>query len=104
MDSALAPHVPLGGHDKGPRQTELVMIIDDSGLQRRILSASLKRSGFEVVEAASGEAAVALCEERLPDVVLCDWVMPGMSGTQLKGGQCRRFDAWADSSNTTTST
>jgi sigma-B regulation protein RsbU (phosphoserine phosphatase) len=66
---------------------QLAMVVDDSKLQRRILSASLKKWGFEVVEASSGPDAIEKCKERLPDLVLSDWVMPGMSGLQF----CREF-------------
>ena len=64
-----------------------VMIVDDSRVQRRILSASLSRWGFDVIEAESGEEAVHLCQEHLPDLILSDWMMPGMSGLDF----CRAF-------------
>ncbi len=66
---------------------QLAMVVDDSKLQRRILGASLKRWGFEVVEAASGQEALEKCRHRLPDLVLSDWVMPGMTGLEF----CRSF-------------
>lgn len=62
---------------------KLVLVVDDSRLQRKILSASLKRWGFEVIEAESGDQAVELCRDRLPDLVLSDWMMPGMSGLEF---------------------
>ncbi len=64
-----------------------VLVVDDSRLQRRILVASLKKWGFEVLEADTGEAAIDLCANRPPDLVLSDWVMPGMSGLEF----CRAF-------------
>ncbi|KIC41028.1 chemotaxis protein CheY [Ruegeria sp. ANG-S4] len=66
-----------------------VLIVDDSRLQRRILAASLKKWGFEVLEADSGEDAIAICSEDPPDLVLSDWVMPGMSGLEF----CQAFRA-----------
>ena len=62
---------------------KLVLVVDDSRLQRKILSASLKRWGFEVIEADSGDEAVKLCRDRLPDLVLSDWMMPGISGLEF---------------------
>jgi len=59
--------------------------VDDSRLQRRILVASLKKWGFEVLEADNGEAAIEICTESAPDLVLSDWVMPGMSGLEFCG-------------------
>jgi len=64
-----------------------VMVVDDSRMQRRILSASLSRLGYEVVEAASGAEALALCRAVAVDIVLSDWMMPGMSGVDF----CRAF-------------
>ncbi|MEX0306536.1 MAG: PP2C family protein-serine/threonine phosphatase [Ruegeria sp.] len=60
-----------------------VLVVDDSRLQRRILVASLKKWGFEVLEADSGEAAIELCATDPPDLVLSDWVMPGMGGLEF---------------------
>ncbi len=66
-----------------------VLVVDDSRLQRRILVASLKKWGFEVLEADSGDAAIEMCASVQPDLVLSDWVMPGMSGLEF----CRSFRA-----------
>ncbi|WP_170426276.1 PP2C family protein-serine/threonine phosphatase [Ruegeria arenilitoris] len=66
-----------------------VLVVDDSRLQRRILVASLKKWGFEVLEADSGDAAIELCATDPPDLVLSDWVMPGMSGLDF----CKAFRA-----------
>lgn len=60
-----------------------VLIVDDSRLQRRILVGSLKKWGFEVVEADSGEAAMEICRNTPPDLVLSDWMMPGMNGLEF---------------------
>ncbi len=76
-------------NDPQPRSgaMKLALVVDDSKLQRRILSASLRKWGFEVVEAASGAEALEKCDIRLPDLVLSDWIMPGLSGL----GFCRAF-------------
>ncbi|APX13956.1 fused response regulator/phosphatase [Tateyamaria omphalii] len=60
-----------------------MLIVDDSRLQRKILSSSVKRWGFEVFEAGSGEEALKICEDVLPDLVLSDWMMPGMTGLEF---------------------
>ena len=66
-----------------------VLVLDDSRVQRKILSASLVRWGYDVVEAASGPEALALCETIPFDVVISDWMMPGMSGLEF----CSAFRA-----------
>ncbi len=66
-----------------------ILVVDDSKAQRRMLSMRLSRWGYRVSEAESGEEALALCQTTLFDVVLSDWMMPGMSGLEL----CRAFRA-----------
>ena len=60
-----------------------VLVVDDSKLQRKILCSSVKRWGFEVFEAASGEEALQIAAEIQPDLVLSDWMMPGMNGLEF---------------------
>lgn len=67
----------------------LVLVVDDSAMQRRILAATLSRAGYRVVEAASGEEALLICAANPPDLILSDWMMPGMDGLEF----CRAFRA-----------
>ncbi len=64
-----------------------ILIVDDSRMQRHILSKTLTRWGFTVTEAESGEEALASCAETFPDLIVSDWMMPGMSGIEF----CARF-------------
>ena len=64
-----------------------VLVVDDSRSQRRILSAYLKRSGYRVIEASSGQEALAICTAQTIDLVLSDWMMPGMNGLEF----CQAF-------------
>jgi sigma-B regulation protein RsbU (phosphoserine phosphatase) len=64
-----------------------VLVVDDSNLQLRIVSAMLARWGFEVDVARSGPEALEHCAAAPPDLVLSDWMMPGMTGLEL----CRHF-------------
>lgn len=66
-----------------------ILIVDDSRLQRRILSASLRRWGFAVEEAASGPEALEFCRNSAPDIVISDWMMPEMNGPEF----CQAFRA-----------
>ncbi|WP_093033348.1 PP2C family protein-serine/threonine phosphatase [Roseovarius azorensis] len=73
--------------DAGGAVIRRVLVVDDSRLQRRILIALLQRWGFEVQEAASGDDAQRLCREAPPDLVMSDWMMPGLNGLEF----CREF-------------
>lgn len=61
-----------------------VMIVDDHAVVRSGLAAFLRAfPDLELVgDAASGEQAVARCDDLLPDVILIDLVMPGMGGVE----------------------
>lgn len=61
-----------------------ILIVDDHALAREGLKAVLAGEGFEIVgEAATGEEAVALVKETVPDIVLMDVRLgPGMDGLQ----------------------
>lgn len=67
----------------GPEPCRRVMVVDDSRMQRRILSAQLSRAGYDVTEAGTAREAIDLCAAALPDIIVSDWMMPGMSGLQL---------------------
>ncbi|MFZ5963631.1 PP2C family protein-serine/threonine phosphatase [Thalassococcus sp. BH17M4-6] len=64
-----------------------VLLVDDSRLQLRIMTALLEKLGLEVQSALSAEEGLALCAEAEPDLVISDWMMPGMDGLEF----CRRF-------------
>ena len=58
-----------------------VVVADDSGLMRRVVTATLEHSGFTVVGAAKdGDEALALCERERPDAMTLDLAMPGLDG------------------------
>lgn len=64
-----------------------VLVVDDSVAQRRLLRLSLLQWGYRVSEAESGDQALAMCRQHRFDIVLSDWVMPGLSGPDF----CRAF-------------
>ena len=60
-----------------------LLLVDDSKLQRKVLNEILSGWGFDVAEAESADEALKLCKEKPPDIVISDWIMPGMSGLQF---------------------
>lgn len=59
-----------------------VLVIDDSPTERAFLEAMLKKNGYDVVMADSGESGIEKAINEKPDLVLMDVVMPGMNGFQ----------------------
>lgn len=60
-----------------------ILIIDDSPVAQRVLSAKLKESGFEVLHAPEGIAGINAARTEMPDLVLLDVNMPIISGYQV---------------------
>jgi len=57
-----------------------VLVVDDSPTDTHVLAEMLKKNGFNVLQAASGEDGIEKAKSDKPDLVLMDVVMPGMSG------------------------
>lgn len=58
-----------------------ILIVEDTRDSRYLIAYVLKERGHEVIEAESGEEAVALASDEAPDLVLMDIQLPGMDGT-----------------------
>ena len=61
------------------------LVVDDSGVIRKIARRILEEMNFQVVEAEDGEKALEVCKRGLPDAVLLDWNMPVMDGFEFLG-------------------
>jgi len=60
-----------------------VLIVEDEPAIRDMVRFALVRAGFEADEAPDAEQARSLILERPPDLVLLDWMLPGVSGIDL---------------------
>jgi len=66
-----------------------ILIVEDDVELSAVVERRLSESGYHVLRAESGPAALALVDERTPDVVLLDIMLPGMDGLEV----CRRLRA-----------
>jgi len=69
-----------------------ILIVDDNETNRDILRTRLGRQGYELMEAADGEEAMAAAREHLPDLILLDVMMPKVDGIEA----CRQLKADAN--------
>ena len=60
-----------------------VLLVEDEADIREMLTFTLERSGFNVVSAETAEQALEILDGPLPNLVLIDWMLPGMSGVDL---------------------
>jgi PAS domain S-box-containing protein len=64
-----------------------ILIVDDESLTPRLLANVLTRQGYEVCAVDQGQSALKLVQERLPDLILLDVMMPGIDGHEV----CKRL-------------
>jgi two-component system phosphate regulon response regulator PhoB len=72
-----------------------VLVVEDEDALSELLQYNLKKEGFRVSMAADGEEALMLVEERQPDVVVLDWMLPKVSGIEV----CRRLRSRQETRN-----
>lgn len=69
-----------------------LLLVEDEASQQVILDYNLKSAGYETVQACDGYQALQLIDEELPDLILLDWMLPGVSGIEI----CRQLKARKD--------
>jgi len=60
-----------------------ILIVDDEPAIRDMVAYALRKGDYEPVHAGDGRAAQAAIAERVPDLILLDWMLPGSSGLEL---------------------
>jgi two-component system NtrC family sensor kinase len=85
--TVVAPADPIAGRSVLHRQR--VLTIEDDSFYRRMLARILGEEGYEVREAADGEEGLSVVASETFDLVLVDFVMPGIQGDEV----CRRLKA-----------
>ncbi|MGE5672661.1 MAG: response regulator transcription factor [Mycobacterium leprae] len=62
---------------------ERILVVDDDEGIRQVVNTYLTSEGFTVLEAADGPEALRLWQERKPDLLVLDWMLPGKSGLDV---------------------
>jgi DNA-binding response OmpR family regulator len=63
-----------------------ILVAEDDAVSRRVLEAVLERMGHECAVTADGDEAWARLADGAPEVLITDWMMPGLAGPDL----CRK--------------
>lgn len=71
------------------KEKERILVIEDSEQDRQLAVALLKREGYEVIEASSGEEGLQLVDSAHPNLILLDLMLPGIDGLEV----CRQVRA-----------
>ena len=65
------------------KSTQIILLVDDDDITRASMAARLKRLGYQVLEAGDGNAGLSATRTHRPDLLILDWMMPGMDGPSL---------------------
>lgn len=72
-----------------------ILVVEDEEALATLLDYNLRREDFDVTLAADGEEALMKVDERAPDIVILDWMLPKVSGIEV----CRRLRARPETKN-----
>ena len=75
-------------HDRAPR----ILVVEDESALALLLAYNLESEGFQVEHVERGDEAEIRLAESVPDLVILDWMLPGVSGLEI----CRRLRARDD--------
>ena len=64
-----------------------VLVVEDEPPQAEMLSYNLEKEGFRVMMAENGEDGLMMAQENIPDAIVLDWMLPGLSGIEV----CRQL-------------
>lgn len=68
-------------------QRPRVLLVEDEPAQQEVLAYNLEAEGFDVARAPDGDEALLQVAEAPPDLIVLDWMLPGVSGIEV----CRRL-------------
>ena len=72
-----------------------ILVMEDEDALATLLQYNLEKEGYDVVIASDGEEGLVQVEERQPDLVLLDWMLPKVSGIEV----CRRLRGRSETRN-----
>lgn len=80
LDAGLAPQLFHADRTRPPLD---ILVVDDDDGVRRFVAEGLETFGYHIKQASSGTDAIALLDIAIPDIMIVDFAMPGMTGIEL---------------------
>ncbi|MCW8408953.1 response regulator [Legionella sp. PATHC035] len=75
------------------KESPVILVVDDSATMRLITCNALRQTGFTIIQAENGEAALSLLKTSKPDAILLDVEMPGLNGFEVCA-EIRKLPDW----------
>jgi two-component system, OmpR family, phosphate regulon response regulator PhoB len=75
--------------------TPFILVVEDEDALATLLHYNLEKEGYEIGVASDGEEALVQVDERQPDLLVLDWMLPKVSGIEV----CRRLRSRAETRN-----
>ena len=84
----------VGNSSEYRRSSSVILVADDDPMVRLLASQVLTEKSFEVLQAEDGEEVLEIVQKKMPDLILCDVMMPNVDGFEvcssirrMKGGE-----------------
>ena len=75
--------------------TPHILVVEDEDALATLLQYNLEKEGYSVALSGDGEEALMMADERMPDLVVLDWMLPKISGIEV----CRRLRGRSETRN-----
>ena len=70
-------------HKKRAGMATTILVVEDEPAIQELISLNLEQAGYRSLRATDAEQAIEMVRDELPDLVLLDWMLPGMSGIEF---------------------
>ncbi|HHJ52480.1 MAG TPA: response regulator, partial [Caldithrix abyssi] len=65
-------------------EKKTILIVEDDRDMRKLLKMYLNHNSYQIIEATSGDEGLNILNNTIPDLIICDIMMPGMDGYELR--------------------
>ena len=76
-------NIPRGPMSRGHAMAATILVIEDEPAIQELISCNLELAGHHALRADNAEQALEMVRTALPDLVVLDWMLPGMSGIEF---------------------